>query len=67
MKTKLFLTIFLTISITTVFSVPSNVKKPVDVGIEEHLDSYIPNDIVFTNDSLQQVNLKSLINYDEII
>ncbi|MFN8135235.1 MAG: hypothetical protein U0Z17_08420 [Bacteroidales bacterium] len=36
--------------------------KDLEVGITEHLDQYVPDDIVLTDHTGKQVNLKQIIN-----
>lgn len=55
---KMFL---LAILVTANFSFAQDTPQP-EVGIFERLDETIPSDIILTNESGQQVNLKSLIN-----
>ena len=48
----------------TAFS--QTVKEP-EVGIVEHLDQYLPADLVFTDQDNRKVNLKDLINKPTVI
>lgn len=41
---------------------PSIIKKDLEVGIIEHLDSIIPLDLTFSNDKNQPVTLRQLVN-----
>jgi protein SCO1 len=42
------------------------VKQP-EIGIVEHLDEFLPSDLVFTNQDNKQVNLKDIINKPTVI
>ena len=42
-------------------------QKQLEVGITEHLDSIIPQDILLTNPDGQQVNLKQLVNKPTVL
>jgi protein SCO1 len=42
------------------------VKEP-EIGIVEHLDQYLPGDLIFTDQDNKQVNLKNLINKPTVI
>ena len=41
--------------------------KDLEVGITEHLDKYVPNDIMLTNQDGKSVNLKQLINKPTVL
>jgi len=41
--------------------------KPLEVGITEHLDEYVPSDIVLTDHNGKLVNLKQLINKPTVL
>ncbi|MEO8446278.1 MAG: SCO family protein [bacterium] len=55
---KLFVTVLLFVTVSNSFSQDDNVPK---VGIYERLGETIPSDIILTNESGQQVDVKSLI------
>jgi protein SCO1 len=59
---------FLLIAVTFVplSARPGTVKEP-EIGIVEHLDEFLPSDLVFTNQDNKQVNLKDLINKPTVI
>lgn len=44
----------------------ATVKEP-EIGIVEHLDKYLPADLVFTDQDNKQVNLKGLINKPTVL
>lgn len=41
--------------------------KPLEVGITEHLDEYVPSDIILTDHNGKTVNLKKLINKPTVL
>jgi len=47
--------------------VPAQNAGNLEVGITEHLDQYVPNDIVLTDHTGKQVNLKQLINKPTVL
>jgi len=57
------------LAIITLLPVSSKEKpaKEPEIGIVEHLDEYLPADLVFTNQDNKQVNLKDLINKPTVI
>ena len=54
------------ISSSTLSSQNNPVKEP-EIGIVEHLDEYLPADLIFTNQDNKEVNLKDLINKPTVI
>lgn len=53
-------------SLSTLFAQSKPVKEP-EIGIVEHLDEYLPADLIFTNEDNKQVNLKDLIDKPTVI
>lgn len=71
MKTTLKLMLLCLVLITgsafsPLFSQTAPVKEP-EIGIVEHLDEYLPADLIFTDQDNKQVNLKDLINKPTVI
>ena len=68
MKFLLLQCLFMSIGAT--FSPLSSQTTPVkdpEIGIVEHLDEYLPADLIFTDHNNKQVNLKDLINKPTVI
>lgn len=58
---------FLFISLINVNSAFAVAEKEMEVGITEHLDEYLPDDIMLTDHNGKLVNLKQLINKPTVI
>ncbi len=52
--------------ITNLFSIIRRRKSP-ELGIYEHLDEYIPDDLVFTDENYNVINLKEAIDKPTVI
>jgi protein SCO1 len=58
--------LMITAALTPFSAFTGTVKEP-EIGIVEHLDEYLPGDLIFTNDYNKQVNLKDLIDKPTVI
>lgn len=58
--------LFMCAAFLPLFSQTAPVKEP-EIGIVEHLDQYLPANLVFTDQDNKQVNLKDLINKPTVI
>ena len=67
-KTSLsLLPLLLTILLFRTFPVSANISKEPEVGITEHLDQYLPDDIILTDHNGKEVNFKQLINKPTVL
>jgi protein SCO1/2 len=68
-KTINWFTILLLLFVTLInaFTASAGTEKEMEVGITEHLDEYLPSDIMLTDHNGNLVNLKQLINKPTVI
>jgi len=67
MKNFILFVLFLFASFSVVFSQEKDSTKKEEIGIYEHLDEFIPNDIILIDKDSVQVNLKQLITKPTVI
>jgi protein SCO1/2 len=58
---------FLTFIVLFSFLIPFNTKAQEELGLYEHLDQYLPDDLVFITDNYDTVNLLKQINKPTLI
>jgi len=51
----------------TVNPLSAAIQKPIEVGITEKLDTFIPSDVILTEPEGKQVNLKKLVNKPTVL
>ena len=61
------LLLLITFGFTNILYADDNQPDSIKIGIEEHLNSYVPNDISLINEKGDTVNLKKLINKPTVL
>ena len=64
---RFVLPLFLAVLFFTSTSLFAQNGKDLEVGITEHLDQYVPDDIILTDHTGKQVNLKQIINKPTVV